>query len=319
VDAYRDQDPGVEGLTRHSQDDISRAIGSLLSAPPADNAWAPIDLCAAAMLHTDVFLALLKDKKDADAQFHLNGASRLIDAVRQRSPAHATFVRRWRIVVAGLLNAYGASAWAEGLESAAAGEATTHVESSRAFERGLVSEIQAAMAGDVSGPSRPYAGRFPRAAEAPLLAAAREYEAALAAHPGFSEAALHLGRVRMMLGHDDAATRWLTHAAAEEKRGRVLYLATLFLGAIAERQGQHADAERHYRVALADYRWGQAAAFALAQLLSRLGREDEARAVLIEHFQRTRRQVVEPLWTYLAESGEQLGRSLSELRAETWR
>jgi uncharacterized protein HemY len=126
-----------------------------------------------------------------------------------------------------------------------------------------------------------------------LTERADRFQEPIGADPTCLEAALHLGRVRLVERRDVEAQRWLRQAATA--RGvTVPYLASMFLGALAERQARFADAEQEYRAAFALFRWGQSAPLALSHLLMRTGRESEARETLVQHFTTTRGGVVEP-------------------------
>jgi hypothetical protein len=133
-----------------------------------------------------------------------------------------------------------------------------------------------------------------------------------------AEAALHLGRVKMITGFEDDADRPLRLAAAAPDRP-VRYLALMFLGAIAERQLRYADAEQLYLAARDAFPWGQSASLALSHVLMQAGREADARAAIARHFTRAGGRVIEPLWTYLADPATDLGPTLNLLRAEIWR
>jgi Tfp pilus assembly protein PilF len=122
----------------------------------------------------------------------------------------------------------------------------------------------------------------------------------------------------IVAGREIDADRPLRLAAASPDRP-VRYLAMMFLGAIAERQSRYADAEEQYMAALDAFPWGQSAPLALSHVLMREGREPEARAAVARHFAGTGGRVVEPLWTYLADPGTDLGPTLNLLRAEVWR
>jgi lipopolysaccharide biosynthesis regulator YciM len=139
---------------------------------------------------------------------------------------------------------------------------------------------------------------------------------ALKKDPSHAMAALHLGRIRMLQGERAEAARHFT-TIVDAGDPRIRYLALLFLGSLAEREGRNADAERAYVDALRAYPLGQAGVLALSQLFSRTGQETKARqiiAVLV-----ARKGNVEPLWTYLPPP--RLGLAdyqmlLNELRAE---
>jgi len=187
-----------------------------------------------------------------------------------------------------------------------------------AYEKGVTTEIQAAVAGPLSGPQPKRTPVIPPAARSDLRSAAKQFDAALAADPAFAKAALHLGRVTLLDGRDADAERWLG-IASEAQSSSTRYLAQMFLGATAERQARYDEAIKRYEAAHTAFRWGQAAPLALSHVLMRAGREREARDALDAHFTAPSGRVVEPLWTYLSDSSTVLGPMLDLLRAEVWR
>jgi Tfp pilus assembly protein PilF len=146
----------------------------------------------------------------------------------------------------------------------------------------------------------------------------RAFEKALEIDPESFEAWLHLGRIRMNRSDPKPAVDALRKAMGSPER-RVRYLASMFLGAIAERTADFAQAEERYREASVTYPWAQSPALALAHLLSRTAREVEARTTLAAQFARSQRMVVDPLWTYYLAPDELLDATLCELRAEVMR
>jgi hypothetical protein len=283
--------------------------------------WTPVDLEAAALLHTDVALLLAKSNRQPDARPHLDDAARLLQAVVARDGTRVEYARRWRDTVSGLLEATGAGnlardveargreLWPESKEAAAA---------RAAIGDGLTHEIQAAVAGRLSGPPPTRSFMIPPDAISALRHASENYAAALASDPTNTQAALHLGRVVLLLGRDTDAVPQL-RAASASANSSVCYLAFMFLGAIEERAGRLDSAMEQYRHASAAFRWGQSAPIALSHALMRAGREADAREVLAEHFNATRGRVCEPLWTYLADPSTDLGPTLDEMRAEIWK
>jgi hypothetical protein len=317
VDAYRggavpQAEPVVSGAGGLSV--VSRAID------PASG-WTAADLAAAAMFHTEVALGLARMSRARDAAAQVEAATALLRAAVDRDPARAAFARRWRSTVAGLLHARGERDLAAslGLEVLTwLGGTPQQGEARAAFTLGLTEEIRAAVAGPLSGtPPKRGATIGPEARRA-LLSAARHFENALARDPVDAEAALHLGRVKMITGFEDDADRPLRLAAAAPDRP-VRYLALMFLGAIAERQSRYADAEQLYLAARDAFPWGQSASLALSHVLMQAGREADARAAIARHFTRAGGRVIEPLWTYLADPATDLGPTLNLLRAEIWR
>jgi Tfp pilus assembly protein PilF len=252
---------------------------------------------------------------------NLEAAATLITAAVERDASRADFARRWRATVAALLHAFRAPDLGSHLRSGALPwliESGKEAEARAAFEAGLVSEIRAAVAGPLSGTPPKKNAVVPAEARSDLAIAARSFDQALTTDPAFAEAALHLGRVRLLDGHDADAERALRTAAAGPGLP-VRYLATMMLGAIAERQSRYADAETQYRAAMTIFRWGQSAPLALSHLLMRTGREADARETLAAHLRATGGRIVEPLRTYLANPDTDLGPTLDLLRAEVWR
>ena len=317
IDEYRAGRPAADGditgLT-HDPSIVYRIV-------EATSGWSDSDLAAAAMLHTDVSLRLVKLARQPEAAAHIDAATALLKAAVERRPEETQFARRWRDTVAGLLHAFGASDIASNLSQHGLQwlrESEEQSRASTALEMGVASEIQAAVAGPLSGPQPKRTSVVPPDARRELRVAARHFETAVAADPGCVEAALHLGRVMLLDGRDIEAARWLRVAAAAHSLP-VRYLALMFLGVVAERQARYDDAEREYRAALDTFRWGQAAPLALSHVLMRAGRGQEAQETLAAHFTATRGRVVEPFGTYLANPATDLRPSLDQLRAEVWR
>jgi hypothetical protein len=317
IDAYRDGGglrgapvgPGAGGLSI-----VSRAVD------PA-NGWTAADVAAAAMFHTELALRLARQSRPPDAAAHLDAATALLRAALDRDPARAAFARRWRSTVAGLLHAYGARELAASIGPAALpwlAETKQQTDARAAFALGLAQEIGAAVAGPLSGSLPKRSVTITPEARRALLNAGGHFELALARDPADEEAALHLGRVLIVAGREVEAERPLRLAAAAPDRP-VRYLALMFLGATAERQSRHADAERLYVAAGEAFPWGQSAWLALSHVMMREGREAEARATVARHLTGTGARVVDPLWTYLADPATDLGPTLNLLRAEVWR
>jgi tetratricopeptide (TPR) repeat protein len=131
-----------------------------------------------------------------------------------------------------------------------------------------------------------------------LPAAATFFRSALEHEPAMLDAALHLGRVEMLMNHEEPAAALFARAAASTRPSTV-YLAELFAGSIDERRGHFAEAETHYRRAAQVFSPGQASVLALAELLGRTGRAHES-SLAIDGLldRRTRGVVLEPWWTY---------------------
>ena len=107
MDAYR------AGAANASNDALDRLTADELSRVAARAAertdWTADDLNAAAMLHTDACLRLVKADRRADAQRQLDAAANLLHAAVDRDGADRAYAIRWRDTVAGLLHAFGAT------------------------------------------------------------------------------------------------------------------------------------------------------------------------------------------------------------------
>jgi tetratricopeptide (TPR) repeat protein len=155
--------------------------------------------------------------------------------------------------------------------------------------------------------------------EAYLIPAAEAFADALKQDPKLGCAAVHLGRIRMLQGQREEAAS-LLRTALEDVDPGVSYLAALFLGSIHERNDEFDEAEKQYRNALRRIPWGQSAPLALAELLSRTGRESESRSIVAEHFRLIGTgTIVEPLWTFTALPGDDVGTRFDLLRMEVWK
>jgi tetratricopeptide (TPR) repeat protein len=271
---------------------------------------------ACAMLHTDVAIYLLVAGKAADASQHLNAAERLLDAARARTPAHWRFAERWYLMMVGYLHTLDAPVFADDMRARMKKREFGLPDAKAAFERGFRAETFGALVASTSHAGR--IGGLAPAAAGPFEGAAREYEKAVKLDSSFLEASLRLGRLRVVLRQSDRAIEPLERASRSSER-HVAYLALLYQGAVAERQDQFAAAEEYYREANAVYRWGMSGPVALAQLLSRTGREAQAREILTAHLGRTAGRIVDPLWTYPLKPGDYPRPTLDALRSEVWR
>jgi tetratricopeptide (TPR) repeat protein len=273
------------------------------------------------MLHTDIGLRLVKTDRRGESASHFDAAAALLRSAVDVDVARVEFARRWRDTVSGLLEAYGAADLAKDLDTRGHEwwpQSKDAAAASTAFAQGLTREIQGAVAGRLSGPPPTRQFAIPPDAIGLLRHAAEDYAAALASDQTNTQAALHLGRVLLLLGHDNEAVSHL-RAASSSANPAVRYLALLFTGALDERAGRLDAAIDAYQRARDVFKWGQSAPLALSHALMRLGHDAQAREALVDHFENTRGRVCDPLWTYLADPSTDLGPTLDELRAEVWR
>ncbi len=278
-------------------------------------AWDWQAIRAAAVLHTELWYRALLEKREP-AFDHLSASVRLFERLSDLEPRQVEYIDRWRQIVAGLLpKLTNATAAANFVVRTAQTFplAPSRQHAARAFAAGLDAERRA-----VERTVR--SGLLTWSDDSPArwaAAAVSAYSEALKRDPSFEMASLHLGRVRMLQGNGDDAAPYFERATGAGDP-RVRYLAHLFLGSLAERNARYAVAERAYLEAMRAYPFGQSASLALSQLLSRTGREADARQ-LLALFTSRKGGSVEPLWTYLPPSDPgliDLQMSLDELRAE---
>lgn len=310
VDDYRHRSgASVQRASALVETEIQSFVDAALNARDDSPPWTGEELRAAAMLHTDACLWLLKSGR-ADAAFvHLNAARRLVEAaVRDRSSQ--PFASLWYRNVSEILIKVGAPAWGSELTRRSQ-PVLAHSEGEAAFVRGLDMEIMACEVNagvSVDG--------FGMRLSTPLKAAAVHFEEALRQDASLHKAALHLGRSRLLLGALGDARRWL-EVATDSPLASDRHLALLYLGSIEERDDRLDQAEARYRAAMSAFPWGQSGPLALARLLSRTSRETESRAVVGRMLEQ-RGLTADPLWTYLARPGSEPGAILDLIRAEIW-
>ena len=315
VEAYRSGDSApVDRVTAVE----ARAVRSWVQRAVSDDSgvWDAEALRAAAILHTEAWHGSVSSGRLETGALHLDAATRLMTRVRSEAPRYAEYIDRWRTAVAGLLRPLANAGLAD--EFAARTTPLFPIAQPRrlameSFAKGVEAERRGSEQG-VSARIGSYAGQPHQGWWAAAVAA---YEDALDKDPSYRPPALHLGRVRMLQGRRAEAARHFERAADADDP-RVRYLAQLFLGSLAERDGRYADAERAYVGAIGIYPSGQAGPLALSQILSRTGREAEARQAIAYLVTRTG-AITEPLWTYLPPPRMDVmdhQRALVELRAE---
>jgi tetratricopeptide (TPR) repeat protein len=257
--------------------------------PESAGGWPTRDLLAAAMLHSEP-AAYFLTHDDRQAVDQLVRAQRLVTGGLARSESYRWFEREWYAAMFELLrNTPGrviidwpAEAqpfvWWEPYVDAVASERRTAENANFRISLDTVSAV-------------------------PLLNRLRsELIKVLESNPLFLDAALHLGRIEMLLGRDDRAAQQFALAATATRPSTVC-LAELFAGALRERRGQFAEAETNYRHALAAFPGAQSAPLALSQLLDRTGRNVEARAVIDRMLDRAAASEVAEPWSIYLLSG----------------
>jgi tetratricopeptide (TPR) repeat protein len=315
VEGYRKYGrPQVEQLLAAPAADVEREVRGAL-APSSGWLWE--DIRAAALLHTEAGLRAQKNKDSRGAEFHITLAQKLLDRVVELSRPQKDFAIRWYAVVPRLLRTFGGGGLGQRLETY--GESKWGHDPARAsYTRGLGFEATAAREGVIPEPGESSVFTGSTRIEAYLVPAAEAFADALKQDPGLHGASLHLGRVRLLQGQRaEAAT--LFRGALDDVDPAVAYLAALFLGSLEERNERYDAAEKLYRDAVRRIPWGQSAPLALSELLSRTGREKEARDTLAAHFTFVGSGIIDPLWTYTALPSDELGTRFDLLRMEVWK
>ena len=316
IDAYRGgQRTALDRIRTATEADVHDWIEG--ARQDRGRTWTVEDLRAAAIAHTEAWARALADRRPESAVLHLRAATHLFERVRDKGPAYSYYIDRWRTVVQGVLARLDNPRQAEEFESRASALFPTHprrVLAARAFHEGLTAErLASEYRGERAENFRVF---YEDSRRRWWRSATGSYLTALNLDPSYEMAALHLGRISVLLGESAEAARRFTNLV-DAGDPRIRYLARLFLGSLAEREGRDAEAESAYRSALAAYPWGQAASVALSQLFSRTGQETAARAIIAE--MGGRGASVEPFWTYLLPARLDLADCqmlLNELRAE---
>ncbi len=284
-------DVAVVRLLAMPQDEVARGAAE---AARQGSGWTADALDRALLLHGEAGAALAKDRSaDAGRQMALAGD---LAAAAARLPGNEWFVHRWYKVFAPSVNPKTLeSTWHEQPWYHAA----VAVDHARQFE----SEGQRAQGRPELTVYDPPA--FSRAV--PLL------QQGIAAH--LAVAALHLGRIQMLRGNDEEARRHFDTAAGDQASPVTRYLAHLFLGSMDERQYNPQGAERRYRLAVAMLPNAQSGRLALAAILARTGRADDARQAMAASGSAA---AFDPWWTYFYIPREETS-ILAELHAEVCR
>ncbi|MBN2321687.1 MAG: VWA domain-containing protein [Acidobacteria bacterium] len=133
------------------------------------------------------------------------------------------------------------------------------------------------------------------------LKKAREYfQKALKADPNFSEARLHLGRVKGLLGDHEEAVEALKKAAASVKDKRLRYYCSLYLGNELATLNRITEARRQFETAAELYPNAQAPLLSLSRLAHGSGDYESALAHGKEIFALPVKEDIseDPWWSY---------------------
>jgi len=276
--------------------------------------WPWEDLRAAAMLHSETCVTAAD--KGRTCEFQIMQAERLLERTIGLSPRQEDFVWRWYHAMAPMLNALGQKSLARGIETQAA-EKWRLDRARAAYVQGLELESKGAHEPITQTSTGPNAYDKAGARAGHFAQAGELFTRALQQRPDLTAAALHLGRIRMLQGNAGQAAALFRSALADVDPA-VRYLAARFLGSLEERVGRFEAAEKLYRDALEYVSYGQSAPLALSELLSRTGREVEARSVLAARVLRMNAEVLEPFWAY-GPTDEAPATRFDLLRVEVWK
>lgn len=310
---------GGDAVQRVTQMDAAAHDAAVADAATAGNSWTWDDLAAAVMLETDAALPHLR-RGDTAGTPHLDAAERLLTRGIGAAPAQLPFATRWYRGAAAVLRLDGAFAPAQAIDRRRWDVAMRQPQFGRALEAltsGIASEYAGCVQGDFVAPAVGAGIDTPDLRQ--FAAAARDFNDALTVDPTLLDAALHLGRIRMLQGNDAEARRLFQRAAASPSRSTA-YLAQLFLGGLDERDAKWDEAERAYRDAASLLPAGQAAALSLAALLDRRGLAQDSIDVIRGMLERTAlRPLADPWWGYFNGLGRDPDVLLRVLRTEITR
>jgi tetratricopeptide (TPR) repeat protein len=321
VESYLEGDPTApERVLEWTPARLGKVMGVIHPPGPDDAPWNAKRFQAAAMLHTDGALLRIDARKGDAVPMHLEVASRLL---MKGAPDTNEFARRWYQAIARLFRERGWLRHAELLLEL--GRTRLHGDPVVLCESGTLQEYMAAdpvLPRTADRPTFvtdwPLTETFDRARRTRLRSAAQWLDEA--ARSGSTDAfcQLHQARVWSLLGEDAKADALLARLQ-NDADDALSYLASMFLGGAAERRGDRAAAERHYREALGRFAPGQSAQVALSTLLMASGRTAEAREIMglaLDDQPNNRR---EPWWWYHSEAKVVTDARVEELRRDVRR
>ena len=331
IDAYRDgDDKAVTEIIAWERERLTDVVNAAQTSADVLRRWDEARFKAAAMLHTDAAIRQIEND-DTLAAFQLQLASRLLFAA---GADLRPFARTWYVTVTRVLRDRARPLIAEALLE----RARQHLpgDSAVLYESAVLQELIASFSAFVTEtvvPSRPFADspaqdirnldntrvaqedRRRKAWREAMEDAARWLNDALKGDPANELAQLHLGRVSVLRGNHEEASRLLQRLITSAADVDISYLASMFLGALHDRRGHDDDAERMYRQAIERVPSAQSAYIALSQLLQKRGRGSESRELVTTMLQHDAEARTEPWWWYLADSISEVRQRIDALRA----
>jgi tetratricopeptide (TPR) repeat protein len=256
---------------------------------------------AAALLHTDLFLARVKKTGTRD-NLHLGFAVQLLSLYTGRA-ARVPSRLRMTLLLAWIRQILGDSERLRAQLLSAQHEFPG--EPAIALAEGCLEE---------GGASPRYAQRV--ASRAALARAEEHYRRALALEPGFAEARVRLGYVLFRLGRADEASRELQRAVEDARDPDVSYLGTLFLGAVREHAGRLTEAIGMYRKAREIGPACQVSAVALSHALFLTGDRNAAAGVAREAASMSPADCEDAWWSYDYGQARKIDETVEALRRE---
>jgi tetratricopeptide (TPR) repeat protein len=256
------------------------------------------DLLAAAMLHTDVANAII-DTEPETARFHINIAQRALivagERIGQRDRLEP-FIRRWFRFVASVYTS--SELLKEASEHVQRGLDRFPEDAGLYVARGIIVEVNVRknLVHDWRRHTV-YSADNRASVEAAMKAAMNDYLRALSIDSHNAEAHLHLGWVRFVLG-DGREKGEFAAALADAENDTVRYLAHMFLGGLAVRENQLADALQEYELARAAGPDFQTPLVALSRVEQTLGHDSRARELALAALQLEKSSADDPWWDH---------------------
>lgn len=320
----RGDDRAIERILNWSRQWLDEALRPLNKTSDPWQPWRLSRIAAATMLHTDAAIRLLEVDKTADAEMHLDFASRLLQrTVGVVELRH--FAGLWYVAMSRYLRRDLELSLAERFLESGRNRLPGHARVLR--ESGVLQELLAGRPSlstlpELSGSTRETASAITQMMSRRtkhLGVAATQLKSSLQADASDAETRLHLGRVLMLQDNEAQALAMFSALRTDAADPDVSYLAHLFAGGTHEREGRLEPAAAAYREAIARIPAAQAAYIALSQVLQRSGHSDEARAINAQLLAEPREPRYEPIWTYFFPTVEAAQDRLAELRVEARR